>query len=416
MSEKGRSVMAKRDNIVVGLDIGTSKICAVVGEVTHDGIDIIGIGSHASKGLRKGIIVNLDATVESIKKAVEEAELMAGCSIGTVYAAISGSHIKGINSHSIVAVKNRIITDKDIERVIDGASAVVMPMDREIIHVVPQQFVVDDQEGIKEPLGMAGSKFEANVHIVTASVSCVQNVIKCANRCHLNVTDVVLSPLADSYACLSDDEKELGVAVVDIGGGTTDIVIYVGGSVVHTASLPLGGNHLTNDVAVGLRTPALEAERLKQKYGCALAAMVSKDDTIDVPSVGGRRTRVLSRQILAEIIQPRLEEIFDIVKQEIARSGYEDSIASGIVLTGGVSLMEGAPELAEQVFDLPVVRVTPRGVGGLVDVIRSPLYATAVGLVVYGFERNKTARLRERDEGALIKVKSKMKNWFQEMF
>ena len=408
--------MPKRDNIIVGLDIGTSKVCAIVGEVTHDGVDIIGIGSHPSRGLRKGVIVNLDATVESIKKAVEEAELMAGCDIGSVYAGISGSHIKGINSHSIVSVKNRVITEKDIERVIDGASAVVMPMDREIIHVVPQQFVVDEQEGIKEPVGMAGCKFEANVHIVTSSTACVQNVLKCMARCGLTVNDVVLSPLADSYACLTDDEKELGVAVVDIGGGTTDIVIYVGGCVVYTASLPLGGNHLTNDIAVGLRTPAVEAERLKQKYGCALAAMVGKDDSIDVPSVGGRRSRVLSRQILAEIIQPRLEEIFDVVKQEIARSGYDGNIASGIVLTGGVSLMEGAPELAEQVFDLPVVRAAPRGVGGLVDVVKSPMYSTGVGLVMYGYEKSKNIRSGDKVSGVYGKVKTRMKGWLQELF
>lgn len=408
--------MTKKDNLIVGLDIGTTKVCAVVGEVTHDGIDIIGIGSHSSRGLRKGVIVNIDATVESIKRAVEEAELMAGCDILSVHAAISGSHIKGINSHSIVSVKNRLISEKDIDRVIDGASAVVMPMDREIIHVIPQEFIVDDQDGIKEPLGMAGSKFEANVHIVTASVSCIQNIIKCANRCGINVKDVVLSPLASSYSSLSEDEKELGVIVLDVGGGTTDIVVYVNGSVVHTAVIPIGGNHITNDIAVGLRTPALEAEKIKQKYGCALSSMIHKEESIDVTSVGGRKPRILSRQILAEIIEPRVEEIFDLAKQEVIRSGHEDSIASGVVITGGCSVMDGVTELAEQIFDFPVVRATPRGIGGLVDVIRSPMYATGVGLVVYGHERRQLSSGHIKDANVYYKVKEKMKTWFDEVF
>lgn len=408
--------MPKKDNLIVGLDIGTTKICAVVGEVTHDGIDIIGIGSHPSRGLRKGVIVNIEATIDAIKRAIEEAELMAGCDILTVYASISGSHVRGINSHSIVSVKNRLISERDIDRVIDGASAVVMPTDREIIHVIPQEFIVDDQDGIKEPLGMAGAKFEANVHIVTAAVSSIQNVIKCANRCGLNVRDVVLSPLASTYSLLTDDEKDLGVAMLDIGGGTTDLVIFLNGSVVYSAVLPLGGNHITNDIAVGLRTPAQEAEKIKQKYGCALSSLVSSDDTIDVPSVGGRKSRVLSRQILAEIIEPRLEEIFELAKNEIARSGYIDHLASGVVLTGGVSVTEGATELAEQIFDLPVVRAAPRGIGGLVDVVKSPMYATGVGLVLYGHERRQEASQRLKEEGAYSRLKSKMKNFFEDIF
>ncbi len=406
--------MAKKENLIVGLDIGTTKVCAVVGEVTHDGVDIIGIGSHPSRGLRKGVIVNIEATIESIKKAIEEAELMAGCDILSVYAAISGSHIKGINSHSIVSVKNKLITDRDIERVIDGASAVVMTMDREIIHVIPQEFIVDDQDGIKEPLGMAGSKFESNVHIVTASVSCIQNIIKCATRCGINVNDVVLSPLSSSYASLSEDEKELGVIVLDMGGGTTDILIYVNGSVVHTASIPLGGNHITNDIAIGLRTPALEAEKIKQKYGCSLSGLINKTDTIDVPSVGGRKSRVLSRQILAEIIEPRVEEIFELVRQEIMHSGYEDSIASGVVLTGGVANMDGTAELAEQIFDFPVVKATPRGIGGLVDVVSSPIYTTGVGLVLYGYQKRQT--MRPKGNGVYFKVKEKMRTWLEDVF
>lgn len=408
--------MAKKDNIIVGLDVGTTKICAVVGEITHDGVDIIGIGSHPSRGLRKGVIVNIEATVESIKRAIEEAEMMAGCDILSVYAGISGSHIKGINSHSIVSVKNRLISEKDIERVIDGASAVVMPMDREIIHVIPQEFIVDEQDGIKEPLGMAGAKFEANVHIVTASVSCIQNIIKCATRCGINVNDVVLAPLATAEACLTEDEKELGVVVVDVGGGTTDVVIYVNGSIVHTAVIPLGGIHITNDVAIGLRTPQLEAEKIKQKYGCALASLIKKDETIDVPSVGGRKSRVLARQILAEIIEPRVEEILTLVKNEIMRSGYEESIASGVALSGGVSIMEGVPELAEQIFDFPITRAVPRSIGGLVEEVKSPMYSTGVGLVVYGNQKRQSMHSRTRDEGAFLRVKEKMKNWFQDMF
>jgi cell division protein FtsA len=406
--------MVKKDNLIVGLDIGTTKICAIVGEVTHDGIDIIGIGSHPSRGLRKGVIVNIEATIESIKKAIEEAELMAGCDILSVYAAISGGHIKGINSHSIVSVKNKLIADRDIERVIDGASAVVMTMDRESIHVIPQEFIVDDQDGIKEPMGMAGSKFEANVHIVTASTACIQNIIKCATRCGVHVNDVVLSPLASSYASLTEDEKELGVVVLDIGGGTTDTLIYVNGSVVHTASIPLGGNHITNDIAIGLRTPAQEAEKIKQKYGCALSSMINKTDTIDVPSVGGRKPRILSRQILAEIIEPRLEEIFELSRQEIIRSGYEDSIASGIVLTGGVANMAGTTDLAEQIFDLPVVRSTPRGIGGLVDVVGSPIYTTGVGLVLYGYQKRE--RMRPKDSSVIFKARERMRNWLEEVF
>lgn len=408
--------MAKKDNLIVGLDIGTTKVCAVVGEVTDDGVDVIGIGSNASRGMRKGVIVNIEATVDSIKRAVEEAELMAGCDIHSVYAAISGSHIRGDNSHSIVSVKNKIINEKDIERVIDGASAVVMPMDREIIHVIPQEFIVDNQDGITEPLGMAGVKFEANVHIVTASVSCMQNIIKCANRCGLNVNDIVLGPLASAEASLSEDEKELGVVVIDIGGGTTDMVIYAGGSIAHTAVIPIGGNHVTNDLAVGLRTPAIEAEKIKQKHGCALAELVQKDETIDVPSVGGRKPRVLSRQILAEIIEPRVEEVFALVKKEIARSTLEDHIASGVVLTGGASVMEGTPELAEQVFDFPVRRATPRSIGGLVDVVKSPMYATGVGLVIYGSHRRLESRIRTKKDGVLIKARERMKSWFGDMF
>ncbi|HBF11939.1 MAG TPA: cell division protein FtsA [Deltaproteobacteria bacterium] len=408
--------MARKDKLVVGLDIGTTKICAIVGELTHDGIDIIGIGSHPSRGLRKGVVVNIEATVESIKRAIEEAELMAGCDITSVYAGIAGGHIKGINSHGIVAIKNKEVGESDIARVIDAAQAVAIPMDREVIHVIPQEFIVDDQDGIREPLGMSGIRLEAKVHIISAAVSSAQNIVKCANRCGLNVNDVVLEPLASSESALSPDEKDLGVVLVDIGGGTTDIVIYSQGSLVYTSVLTIGGNHITNDIAVGLRTPAIEAEKLKQKYGCALGAMVQKNETIEVPSVGGRKSRILSRQILTEIIEPRVEEIFSLVRQEISRSGFEEAIASGIVLTGGATLLEGMPELAEQVLDFPVRRGAPKGIGGLIDVVKSPMYATGVGLVLYGARQLHQTRFKVKDDGVYGKVKQRMKSWIVEIF
>lgn len=408
--------MAKRDEMVVGLDIGTTKICSIVGEVSGEGIDIIGIGSHPSKGLRKGVVVNIESTVSSIRKAVEEAELMAGCEITSVFAGIAGGHIKGLNSHGIVAIKNKEVGSADVERVIDAAQAVSIPLDREVIHVIPQQFIVDDQDGVRDPVGMSGVRLEAKVHIVTGAVTSAQNIIKCCNRAGLNVNDILLQQLAASEAALSTDEKELGVVLIDIGGGTADVAIYSGGSVIHTAVLTLGGNHLTNDIAVGLRTPAHEAERIKLKYGCATAGLVHKDETIEVPSVGGRNPRVLSRQILAEIIEPRMEEIFTLVQQEVSRSGCEDMVAAGVVLTGGTSIMEGVPELAEQIFNLPVRRGVPKGIGGLVDVVRSPMYATGVGLVMMGSTSVENKRFKVKDRNIYTKVKGRMKEWLGEMF
>ncbi len=408
--------MARKDDLVVGLDIGTTKVCAVVGEVTEDGIDIIGIGSHPSRGLRKGVVINIESTVESIKRAVSEAELVAGCDITSVYAGIAGGHIKGINSHGIVAVKDKEVNDNDLMRVIDAAQAVAIPLDREVIHVIPQEYIIDDQDGIKEPLGMSGVRLEAKVHIVTAAVTSAQNIVKCANRCGLNVSDIILQPLASGEAVLTPDEKELGVCLVDIGGGTTDIIVFSEGAVVHTSVLTLGGNHVTNDVAVGLRTPAAEAERIKQKYGCALSSMVQRDETIEVPSVGGRKPRILSRQILAEIIEPRVEEIFNLVRQELIKSGYEERIASGVVITGGSTILEGMSELAEQVFNMPVRRGVPRAIGGLVDVVKSPIYATGVGLVIAGSKSQRGHRFKVREENLYRKVKGRMKEWFGEIF
>lgn len=408
--------MAKKDEFVVGLDIGTTKICAIVGEVSDEGIDIVGIGSHPSKGLRKGVVINIESTVSSIKKAIEEAELMAGSEITSVYAGIAGGHIKGLNSHGIVAIKNKEVSPLDMERVVDAAQAVSIPLDREVIHVIPQQFIVDEQDGVRDPVGMSGVRLEAKVHIVTGAVTSAQNIIKCCNRAGLNVNDILLQQLAASEASLTQDEKELGVILIDIGGGTTDLAIYSNGSVMHTAVLTLGGNHLTNDIAVGLRTPAHEAERIKLKYGCAMASLVHKDETIEVPSVGGRNPRVLSRQILAEIIEPRMEEIFTLVHQEIGRSGYEDMVAAGVVLTGGSTIMEGVPEIAEQIFNLPVRRGSPRGIGGLVDVVRSPMYATGVGLVLMGSTSTESKRFKIKDRNIYSKVRGRMKEWLGEMF
>mgnify|MGYP000379922383 CR=1 FL=1 len=411
MGKKG-----KRENIVVGLDIGTTKICAIVAEVSDGGVDIVGIGTHPSKGLRKGVVINIDATVESIRKAVEEAELMAGVEINSVYCGITGSHIRGFNSHGIVAVKNREVSESDMKRVIDAARAVAIPMDREIIHVLPQEFIVDEQDGIMEPLGMSGVRLEAKVHIVTGAVTSAQNIIRCCNRTGLEVNDIVLEQLAASEAVLIPDEKELGVALADIGGGTTDLVVFSQGAVRQTAVFGLGGNHLTNDIAVGLRTPLVESEKIKIKYGCALTSMVKKEEMIEVPSVGGRRARVLSRQILAEIIEPRMEEIFTLVHREILKSGYENLIPSGVVLTGGTASLEGLPELVEQIFNLPVRRGYPSGIGGLMDVVNNPMYAAGVGLVLYGKRHRSEGRFKSSDRNFFGKVAQRMKRWFSDFF
>jgi cell division protein FtsA len=401
--------------VVVGLDIGTTKICAIVGEVTPEGIDVIGIGTAPSKGLRKGVVINIESTVASIKRAIEEAELMAGCEIGSVYAGIAGGHIRGFNSHGIVAVKDREVTDPDIERVIDAAKAVAIPVDREVIHILPQEFVIDDQDGIKEPLGMSGVRLEAKIHIVTGAVTSAQNIVKCAQRCALNVSDIVLEQLASSLAVLSEDEKELGVALVDIGGGTTDIAIFYGGSIQHTSVIAIGGQHLTNDIAVGLRTPQDEAEAIKRRFGCASSKMIGKDDVIEVPSIGGRKTRVLSRQILGDILEPRVEEIFELVHREIERMKLTELLASGVVLTGGTCLLPGMVEVAEEVIGLPVRLGVPQGNGGLVDVVKSPMYATGVGLVQYGAAQADQRYFRARDENIYSKVKKRMGAWLHDV-
>jgi len=374
----------KPTEIIVGLDIGTTKIACIAGEVTEDGIDVIGIGTAPSKGLRRGVVVNIDATVAAIQQAVDEAENMAGCEISTVYAAISGAHVRGLNSHGIVAVKDKEVREADIARVIEAAKAVAIPMDREVLHVLPQQYVIDDQDGIRDPLGMAGVRLEAKVHIVTTAVTSAQNVVKCANRCGLQVADIVLEPLASAQAVLEDDEKELGVAVVDIGGGTADLVVFADGAIVHTAVLPLGGGHVTNDIATVLRTPLESAEKMKKKYGCATRSLVDDGEQMEVPSVGGRGPRLLPRMTLVEVIEPRIEEIFEHVKRELMRSGYYDGLAAGVVLTGGATAMDGMTDVGESVLRLPTRRGMPTRIGGLVDVVRSPAFATGVGLVLFG--------------------------------
>jgi cell division protein FtsA len=410
--------MSRSENIVVGLDVGTTKICAIIGELNAEGmVDIIGVGSSPSRGLRRGVVVNIDHTVSAIRKAVEDAELMAGCRVDSVYAGISGGHIKGINSHGVIAIKNREVTQVEVARVIDAARAVAIPMDREVIHILPQEFMVDDQEGIKEPIGMAGVRLEAKVHIITGAVSAAQNIERCAHRSGLRVHDLVLQQMASAEAVLSADEKELGVALVDIGGGTTDIAVFADGSIQHTSVISVGGDQLTNDIAVGLRTPMVEAEKIKKKYGCALGSLVDKDETMAVPGVGGRQPRVLSRAVLADITEPRLEEILGLVRRELEKHNLMQTVASGMVLTGGSVAVEGISELAEQLFDMPVRLGYPIGISGLVDVVNSPVYATGVGLVLWG-ARNKDEDIVSSYHagGPLDRVMGRMRQWFAEAF
>ena len=408
--------MAKKNSIVVGLDIGTSKVCAVIGEMTENGVDIIGVGSHASQGLRKGVVINIESTVNSVKKAVEEAGLMAGCEIHTVFTSISGAHIKAFNSHGIVAVKNKEVTQRDLERVIDAARAVAIPMDRDVLHVLPQDYIIDDQDGIREPLGMSGVRLEAKVHIVTGAATSAQNIVKCCNRTGLSVAEIVLAPLAAAAAVLTDEERELGVVLIDVGGGTTDIAIYHDGTVKHTAVIGIGGNHVTNDIAAGLRTPFNDAERMKQRHGSAKALMISADERVHVPSVAGKGAGSVSRQILCEIIEPRLDEIFELVQKEVAKSGFEGALTSGIVITGGSMLLPGAVEMAERSFGLPVRLGVPTHVGGLVDIIGNPTYSTGVGLVLHGMKRHERTVYRIRDDKILSKVKHRMSDWLSEFF
>ena len=412
---------SKAPELIVGLDVGTTKICAVVGEPRPGGgLDIVGVGNAPSRGLRRGIVVNIDSTVEAIKQAVAEAEQMAGVEVAGVYAGVAGGHVRSLNSRGVVAIsgREREVSTLDVERAIDAARAINVPQDREIIHVLPQTFMVDDADGVREPVGMSGVRLEVECHIVTAAVTSVQNVVRSVNRAGLAVQDVVLEPIASAEAVLFPDEKELGVVLIDIGGGTTDMALFRDGAVWHTAVLPLGGDHITNDVAVGLRTPMADAEALKKRYGCALTSMVPAEETVDVPSVGGRKPRELSRQVLSEIIQPRVEEIFTLVAQGLAKAGFQDAATAGVVVTGGSSIMEGVPELAEAVFDMPVRRGVPAEVGGLAEVVRSPIYATGVGLALYGARRQTTGvtPLDSNDGAILTRLGRRLAGWFGEIF
>ena len=410
--------MSKKNNYVVGLDIGTTKICCIIGEISHNNqVDIIGLGQYPSRGLRKGVVVNIDSTVESIKNAVEEAELMAGCEIDSVFVGIAGGHINSLNSHGIVAAQGKEITQKDVDRVIDAAKAIAIPLDREVIHVLPQEYIVDSQDGIKTPLGMSGIRLEAKVHIVTAAVTSAQNIVRCVNKAGLSVQDIVLEQLASSESVLSSDERELGVAMIDIGGGTSDLAIFYQEAIKHTYVLTIAGAQMTNDIAIGLRTPNQEAEKIKHAYGCALSALVAEDETIEVSSVGGREARAVSRQILSEILEARAKEMFEMLNHEINVSGFRDIVSSGVVLTGGASSLPGMGELAEEIFQLPVRVGVPANLGGLVDVVSSPMYATSTGLIQYRMKSVKAGKTRELEGRHLFdKIFSRMKDWAEEFF
>lgn len=405
------------NKMIVGLDIGTSKVVAIVGAITDEGVlEIVGIGSHPSRGLKKGVVVNIESTVQSIQRAIEEAELMAGCQIHSVYAGIAGNHIRSLNSHGIVAIRDREVYQLDLERVIDAAQAVAIPADQKVLHILPQEYVIDTQEGIKEPLGMSGVRLEAKVHLVTCAVNAAQNIEKCIRRCGLEVEDIILEQLASSYAVLTDDERELGVCLVDIGGGTTDIAIFTEGAIRHTGVIPIAGDQVTNDIAMALRTPTQNAEEIKIKYACALTQLAGAEETIKVPSVGERPPRDLSRQALAEVVEPRYDELFTLVQAELRRSGYEDMIAAGIVLTGGTSKMEGVVELAEEIFHTPVRIGTPQDVEGLKDIVRNPIYSTGVGLLQYGLKQQNGGEIKASKTQQTAGVFSRAKDWFQNNF
>jgi cell division protein FtsA len=411
--------MAKRAErtVVVGLDVGTSKVVALVGELNADGaIEIIGLGSQPSRGLKKGVVVNIESTVQSIQRAIEEAELMAGCEINAVYAGIAGSHIRSLNSHGVVGIRDREVTHADVEHVIEAAKAVAIPADQRILHVLPQEFIIDGQEGIRDPIGMSGVRLEAKVHIVTGADSAAQNIIKCVQRCGLVVEDIVLEQLASSFAVLTDDEKELGVCIVDVGGGTTDIAVFSGGAIRHTAVIPIAGDQVTNDIAVSMRTPTQYAEDIKVRFACALSQLANPDESIEVPSVGDRPARRLARQTLAEVVEPRYEELFNLIREELRRSGFEEVIAAGIVLTGGSARMEGAIELAEEIFHVPVRLGVPGQVRGLADALQNPIYSTAVGLLLYARENAAPAARGALLGSGMGGALNRMKSWFQGHF
>ena len=411
--------MAKKIDrkMIVGLDIGTSKVVAIVGEITNDNeVEIVGLGSSRSRGLKKGVVINIESTVQSIQRAVEEAELMAGCTIHSVYAGIAGSHIRSLNSNGIVAIRDNEVTPGDVERVIDAASAVAIPADQKILHIIPQEFVIDNQEGVREPVGMSGVRLEVKVHMVTGAVSAAQNIIKCVRRCGLEVDDIILEQLASGQAVLTEDEKDLGVCLVDIGGGTTDIAVFRDGAIQHTSVIPIAGDQVTNDIAVALRTPTQHAEDIKVQYACALTQLANPEETIEVPSVGDRATRRLARQTLAEVVEPRYEELFTLIQSELRRSGFEDMVAAGVVLTGGSSKMEGVVELAEEIFHMPVRIGIPQYVTGLSDVVKNPIYASGVGLLLFGYKHVHEAAKAVHMQKGIRHVLERMKSWFQGNF
>jgi len=404
-------------DLIVGLDIGTSKIVTVVAEVTPEGrMQIIGTGSHESKGLKKGVVVNIDTTVNSIQRALEEAELMADCKISRVYTGIAGSHIKSFNSHGMVAIKDKEVTQFDIDRVIETARAVNIPTDQQILHILTQEFIIDGQEDVREPLGMSGMRLEVKVHIVTGAVSAAQNIVKCVRRCGLEVGDLILQPLASSLACLTEDEKELGVALVDIGGGTTDVAVFTQGAIRHTAVIPIAGDQITNDIAMALRTPTPEAEDIKLRYGVAMQRLAGAEEMIEVPGIGDRGPRSMSRQALAAVIEPRIEELFSLVQQSLRESGYEELLSSGIVLTGGSANLPGMVELGEEMFAMPVRIGAPKYEGSLADVVKSPRHSTAIGLLYEGMaQRQHHGRMLQKT-GSFKNLAGRMKAWFQGNF
>jgi cell division protein FtsA len=417
-------MMTKKSDkdLIVGLDIGTSKVVAIVAAPIFDAgpsdnkLEIIGIGTHPARGMKKGVVVNIESTVQSIQRAVEEAELMAGCQIHSVYAGIAGSHIRSLNSHGTVAIRDKEVTQGDVERVLDAAKAVHFPGDQQLLHVMPQEYIIDNQEGIREPIGMSGVRLEAKVHLITGAVSAAQNISKCIERCGLSVDGIILEQMASSYSVLEQDEKELGVCLVDIGGGTTDIAVYVDGAIRHTAVIPIAGDQVTNDIAVALRTPTQYAEEIKMKYACALTQLAREDETIEVPSVGDRPPRQLARQTLAEVVEPRYEELLLLVQAELRRSGFEELLAAGVVLTGGSSKMEGVIELAEEVFHLPVRLGLPQHVGGLVEAVRNPIHATGVGLLLFGNQMETTGKTDTKAGSGFKDMLARMKSWFQGNF
>jgi len=404
-------------NLLIGLDIGTSKVACLVGELrADDTIEIVGIGTHPSRGIKKGVVVDIESTVQSIQRAVEEAELMAGCEIHSVHAGIAGSHIRSLNSHGITAIKEREVTQADVDRVIDAARAVAIPADQKILHILPQEFIIDDQEGIREPIGMCGVRLEARVHMVTGAVSAAQNIVKCIRRCGLEVDDLVLEQLSSSYAVLGEDEKELGVCLVDIGGGTTDLAVFTDGAIRHTAVIPIAGDQVTNDIAVALRTPTQYAEQIKIKHACALSRLAGSGETIEVPSIGERPARRLARQTLAEVVEPRYEELLDLLKAELRRSGFEDLVAGGVVLTGGSSKMDGLLDLAEEVFHMPVRLGIPQYLTGMEEVIRNPIHSTGVGLLIYARQHRFARRPPMSDARGIKAIWERMRSWFQGSF